>query len=121
MNQKSIIVKEVTTYKLTEQIEIYYVSFPKRGIDKVSMKSPKIEDAFNFNTESLLLKFHPQKKFKCTHIHYGNGITKIEWIYIDKEPNDEIFHKIRDLKDMKINIHFPKVIKDSNKESITDN
>ena len=119
MSKQSIIVRETTTYNLTEQIEISYVSFPQRGIAKASIRSPKIDDAFNFNTKSLLLKFHPIGITKTTHIHYGNGINKTEWIYVDKEPNDEIFHDLNN--DIKINVQFPGVIKDSSNETITAN
>jgi hypothetical protein len=121
MNQKSIIVKEITTYHQTEQVEICYVSFPQRGIDKASMRNKNIEFAFAFNPKSSLLKFHPIENRNTIHINYGNGICKTEWIYVDKEPNDESFPKVRDLKDIKISVRFPKVIKDSNNEKIQDN
>lgn len=121
MENQSIIIKETTSYKLTEQLEIYYVSFPQRGINKGSMRSPDINDAFNFNPKSLLLKFHPQGNSKNIHAHYGNGITKTEWIYIDKEPNDENFTKIGNERNIKINIEFPKIVIDFNNESTTYN
>jgi hypothetical protein len=121
MSKQSIIVKETTTYKLTEQMEIHYVSFPQRGIDMASIRNKNIEFAFAFNPKSSLLKFHPIKNRNTTHIHYGNGICKTEWIYLDKESNDESFPKVGYLKDIKISVRFPKFIKDLNNEKIQDN
>lgn len=119
--KKNIIVKEISTYIASEQMEIVYVTLPQITEISASLRHKDISKAFVFDFNSKLLKYHPQETKKTIHFNYGVGITKTEWIYTDKISDIEDFTKKRERSDMKIDIAFPKVVKDINIETLNDN
>lgn len=122
----NIIVKKICIYKLAEIVDITYECYPKISEDKPSASHPDINEAYIFNPNSDFLKFYPKYENKETiHFYYGHGLAKLEHIYTEKEANFDIEFinrkKIRDSSKLKINIIFPKVIKNHSKELIINN
>lgn len=122
----NIIIKITEVYALSEVVKIYYVCYPKINQNSPSASHPDIKESYVFSPNSNFLKFYKKHKNKeITHSIHGLGLSTLDYIYTEKKENCDIEFinrkKIADNSKLKINIIFPKIIKNHGNEFIMEN